>query len=261
MARSYCHLIGVLGVPDAGKTAVLVCTYLLLAQAKLAGFEFRNSLSIMALEEISRGARRWKQDQSPGKLTAHTESPDERAAGFIHLKLAQTKTATSLNVLVSDLPGEWSNDLIDFNKIDRLDFLKAADVIWIMVDGVELTNPATRQVVLHRTAVLLQRVHELISRQAFPVYLVISRRDKGLVPADACATLIAEGSQLGMSTKVIQIASFSEDDGVEPGMGIPELIATPFEQLPTRVRFWAERAPTPGAREILRFRSHREKGG
>src|SRR3546814_8878527 len=35
MTNQYCRLVGILGAPDAGKTAVLVCLYLLLASQKL----------------------------------------------------------------------------------------------------------------------------------------------------------------------------------------------------------------------------------
>src|SRR5690348_10200810 len=44
----YCNLIGILGSPGAGKTALLVSLYLLLARRKLDNYKFLNSASIMA---------------------------------------------------------------------------------------------------------------------------------------------------------------------------------------------------------------------
>src|SRR3546814_773327 len=178
MTNQYCRLVGILGAPDAGKTAVLVCLYLLLASQKLAGYEFRNSGTLLAFEEISRGARRWKQGDSPGEMTQHTEARDERAAGFLHFRLVRTETNDVADILFPDLPGEWSTSLIDLNRSDRLDFLRSADVIWIMIDGVELAERTTRQTALHRTGLLLQRIRTMLGPNLRPIRLVISRRDK-----------------------------------------------------------------------------------
>ena len=41
MAQKYVQLVGVLGEPDAGKTACLVSLYLLLARDRLDGLRFR----------------------------------------------------------------------------------------------------------------------------------------------------------------------------------------------------------------------------
>lgn len=64
-------LVGVLGCPDSGKTAALVSLYLLLAHNRLEGFRFANSLTVMALDEISRGARRWSEGARPDQMTVH----------------------------------------------------------------------------------------------------------------------------------------------------------------------------------------------
>ena len=127
---------GELGRREDGKTAMLVCIYLLLAAGKLPGYAFRNSDSLIALEEISRGARRWKAGDAPGSLTQHTEARDERAAGFLHFRLSRGDDELA-DFLFPDLPGEWTTALIDHNRSDRLDFLRSADAIWIMLDGVD----------------------------------------------------------------------------------------------------------------------------
>jgi hypothetical protein len=127
------RLVGVLGAPDAGKTAILVSLYLLLSRGKLEGFTFSDSMSLLAFDEISRGARRWNGGAPPEQMTNHTEPPDHRTAGFLHLRLRDRESGVRHDVLLPDLPGEWSTSLIDSNRVDRLDFLKAADVIWVTV--------------------------------------------------------------------------------------------------------------------------------
>jgi hypothetical protein len=254
MSGRYCRLVGILGPPDAGKTALLVCVYLLLASDKLAGFEFRNSSSLMALEEISRGARRWKVGDPPGALTQHTQAKGEREAGFLHFRLAQREGGEVVDILFPDLPGEWSTSLIDSNRSDRLDFLRSADVIWVMLDGLELTERSKRQTALHRIALLLQRVRTLFVDTVPPVRLVISRRDKGELAPHNYQTLVEEAARLGIVLSVSQIASFSEDDAVAPGAGISELLTTVFDTIAQNVETWPVTSSAADARQMLRFR-------
>jgi len=254
MAGRYCRLIGILGPPDAGKTALLVCVYLLLARGKLAGFEFRNSGSLMALEEISRGARRWKVGDPPGALTQHTQAKGEREAGFLHFRLAQREGGEVVDILFPDLPGEWSTSLIDLNRSDRLDFLRSADAIWVMLDGLELTERSKRQTALHRAGLLLQRVRALFVDAVPPVRLVISRRDKGELAPQSYQTLVEEAERLGIVLSVSQIASFSEDDAVAPGAGIPELLTTVSDTVARNVETWPAAGEAGNDRQMLRFR-------
>src|SRR5260221_5483273 len=53
MADRYAHMIGILGTPDAGKTAALVSLYLLLAKAKLKDFTFRSEEHTSELQSHS----------------------------------------------------------------------------------------------------------------------------------------------------------------------------------------------------------------
>lgn len=254
MAGRYCRLIGILGAPDAGKTALLVCIYLLLARGKLTGFEFRNSGSLMALEEISRGARRWKAGDPPGSLTQHTEAKGEREAGFLHFRLAQLPSDEVVDILFPDLPGEWSTSLIDLNRSDRLDFVRSADTIWIMLDGLELTERSKRQTALHRAGLLLQRVRALFIDAVPPVRLVISRRDKGELAPQNYQTLVEEAARLGIALSVSQVASFSEDDAVAPGAGISELLATVSINSARNVETWPLGSEAGSGRQMLQFR-------
>jgi hypothetical protein len=255
MARRYCRLIGILGLPEAGKTALLVCVYLLLASRKLVGFEFRNSATLMALEEISRGARRWKRGDPPGNLTQHTEAKDERAAGLLHFRLAVEQSGEVVDLLFPDLPGEWSTSLIDFNRSDRLDFFRSTEAIWIVVDGLELTDLRKRQTAIHRCTVLFQRVRALFVNAAVPpLCLVISRRDQAQLAPHHYGALVDEAAKLGINLTALQIASFSENDAIAPGSGIPELLATATHSLDRRTETWPISSDVDSGRQMLMYR-------
>ena len=255
MAGRYCRLIGILGSPDAGKTALLVCVHLLLAAGKLACFEFRNSSSLRALEELSRGARRWKVDDPPGNLTQHTEAPDERTAGFLHFRLAQEKGDEVVDILFPDLPGEWSTSLVESNRTDRLDFLRSADAIWIMLDGSELSDQTKRQTALHSAGLLLQRVRALFVNNVPPLRLVISRLDKVHLAPQKYETLLEEARRLGCTLSVSEVASFSDNETIEPGAGIAALLATLSEQAVVNALSWPDTGEFSNDRQMLQFRN------
>ena len=215
-----------LGAPDAGKTAIVVSLYLLLSRGKLRGYQFSDSATLLALDEISRGARRWNEGAPPDQMTNHTELSDERTAGFLHLRLKHIASGDRHDLLIPDLPGEWSTSLIDSNRTDRLDFLKGADVLWITIDGRALLKPESRQLVLHRTGMMMQRVKEFLKTDLPPVTLVISHLDEGTPSTASIDKLKNDAERLGLNVAVIQVSSFSEADAVPPGTGIADLIQT-----------------------------------
>lgn len=255
MGRRYCKLVGILGAPDAGKTAALVCLYLLLAHSKVEGYRMRDSATLLGLEQISRGARRWRKGEAPGALTTHTELKHERAAGFLHFRLLREATGEVADMLFPDLPGEWSTALIEANDKERLDFLKAAECIWIIADGVQLTTVSTRQTVLHKLSVLLQRVKVLAGAGCPPISLVITRRDKGAVSEAVYATVVEEAQTLGIALKVYQIACFSENDEIEPGVGLTELVDSLFSEDQTGPEMWSLAERHDALRQMLRYRA------
>lgn len=251
------RLIGVLGAPDAGKTAILVALYLLLSRGKLEGFKFGDSLSLLAFDEISRGARRWNEGQPPEQMTNHTELPDQRTAGFLHLRLRGRTSEIRHDLLLPDIPGEWSTSLIDSNRVDRLAFLKSADVIWITVDGRQLINAETRQQVLHRTGLLMQRVSEFLAPEIPPIIIVISHKDLGDPSPASIRKLESEATRLKLQFKIMQVSSFSDNEAVMPGTGIAELIdislrgSAPSESM----TLWPDTLVPSSDRQLLNFRN------
>jgi hypothetical protein len=249
MATRYCRLVGILGAPDAGKTAALVSLYLLLARGRLAGIQFADSRSLMAFDEISQGARRWNEGKLPEQLTAHTEMKDNRSAGFLHLRL-RPEGEESVDILLPDLPGEWTTAFLDSGRADRLHFLKAADIVWLMVDGRQLSTPNSRQWALHRTKLLMHRLATLL-RPSPPVILVITRRDSGMIDPRTLDELLSEALTSGLTMSTIEIASFADAGDVAPGTGIRELVFASIRPTMDVPAFWPDSTPPSGAKRAI----------
>ena len=237
MSSRYCTMIGIIGPPDSGKTAALVSLYLLLSYGRLADIEFADSKSLMAFDEISRGARRWTDGSLPQQMTAHTELSDDRAAGFLHLRVRASSLEVPVDFLLPDLPGEWSTAMVEESRHDRLAFLHRADVIWLMVDGSRLAQKATRLASIHRTKLYLQRL-----KQFFPelprVILVVTRADTEAVSDKTLEIISKEAIELGIDLSVQAISSFSTNPDVPAGTGIPELIQASIGKETGAVEFW-----------------------
>jgi len=232
MAQRYCHVIGILGAPKAGKTALLVSLYLLAAVNKLNGFRFADSLSLMAFERLSQGARKWGTGAMPAQMTTHTSLADPRQPGFLHLRLRRTAGTSVYDILLPDLPGEWTDEFLNRNVRKRLEMLLRSDALWIVVDGAKLSAPATRNETIHRTKLIFERIVEFCGPVQVPVLLLLTRLDTVVAPQNAVDQLIAHGKSVGLSVKSIGVASFSDSDQTAPGTGLAETI----EQSVTGVR-------------------------
>ena len=254
--KRYHHLIGILGAPNAGKTAILVSLYLLLANNRLEGYEFADSYSMMAFDEISRGARRWNEGNLPEQLTSHTELPDDRTPGFLHLRIRRSVDGRLFDLILPDLPGEWSDTFIDHDRADRLAFLKGADCIWVTINGTELSQPKMRQQVLHRAHLLFQRLSKLLPPPMPPVFVIISHHDLGDPEVRSIASIEAEAKRYGLLVKAINVASFSENNDVLPGSGIGELVTLCLARSSSvdERAFWPSPLAQNATRFVLRFR-------
>lgn len=223
MSDRYVNLIGIVGLPNAGKTASLASLYLLLAHGSLRGFSYADSRTLMALEEIARGTRRWNEGSAPGEMTVHTELADDRQAGFLHLRLRRDVDGRKFDLLMPDLPGEWSRGLIINGDADRFTFLEAAETIWIMVDGRDFLESQTRELAIHRITNLIERLASVLPTPRPRTILVPSWRDRGEFPKEALKRVQEYGEQFGFVIEFAPIASFS-DTTVPPGSGLAELI-------------------------------------
>ena len=224
MAERYVHVVGVLGESDAGKTGCLVSLYLAVAQRQLDGFGFADSRTLMGFEEVSQGARRWNEGRMPEQLTDHTVLDDERTAGFLHMRLRRSDGSGVLDLLCSDLPGEWTRDLIEANRVDRLAFLRRADVIWLVVDGRETVDPERRQVCFNRVSTLIGRLADFLDDPG-RLILVVTRRDLTAPDSTMVDRMCAAGTRCGFETECVEVASFADEGAeVKAGVGIARLI-------------------------------------
>jgi hypothetical protein len=226
MGRTYCTMVAIFGPPDAGKTAALVSLYLALANNALEGFRFCNSFSLMALEQIARGARRWNDGALPGKVTSHTSRDASRSAGFLHLKIKNTTTENTTDLLLPDLPGEWTNSLIDHSDTDPFDFALAADAIWLIIDGRQLKNELA--LTLRRNDLLIKRLGQFLKEcSTLPLVIVATQLDSVGSEIDPSLNLLREKAELAgfANCTAVRIASFSEQpDVVAPSTGLSTLL-------------------------------------
>ena len=253
MARERSHIIGILGFPDSGKTACLVSLYLSLANGKLNGFSFADSRSLMAFDELSRGARDWPEG-IPDQMTAHTEVKDVRTAGFLHLRLCREADGEKFNIFLPDLPGEWSDLLIDKNQTERLSFLKSAASIWVMVDGNNLRDLVSGRTTTHRTKYLLNRLAEMLKPHLPSIRLVITRMDSGSPKENFIAEIQDAAIRFGITLEIDYIASFSNNPDIPPSSGISELISKTLSVNVGEGVFWPDEPSKLGSgRQMLKF--------
>lgn len=252
MGTRRCLLVGVLGTPAAGKTAALVSMYLLLAHGALDGFQFADSRSLMAFEEISQGARLWGLPP-PEEMTARTEITSSRAAGFLHIRIKRLSDGKLIDLLVPDLPGEWSDALIDNNRTDRLDFLHAAQVVWVFVNGAELRQSSTRMHTISRTNLLVRRLASTLGENRLPIKIVVSHADAGALPTVTVDRLKKILADADLGGEVIEIASFSSEDAVPAGTGISKLIDASLPVAPPPSVEWPSNNHGDAHRFMLRY--------
>ena len=238
MREEHCFLVGLVGEPDTGKTACIVSLYLLLSQGGLRGYSFSDSRSLRALDELSRGARLWD-GSMPDQMTSHTKLSDGRAAGFLHVKLRCDDSGERTNILIPDIPGEWTADLIDKNRTDRLGFLQSAEIFWLMIDGRALSDLYRTNHAIHRVEMLLGRLVAYLGPEMASVNVVISHYDAGKPPAEAEQRLREFGAAYGIELAITHIASFSRNGStVAPGFGIAELVKATIGEPERPGGFW-----------------------
>lgn len=248
-----CKTVGILGVPNTGKTAFLVSLYLLLSGKRLEKLEFRNSKTLMAFEEISRGARKWRDGAPPDDMTMHTEIKDERTAGFLHLKLFSKSHNRTLQLLFPDFPGEWTNSLITNNRVDRLSFFKHASAIWIMTNGQDLANSKTRMNAIYRIEVLIDRILEFIGADIPKIHIVVTHFDQSGPIQDRLSDLMETYKSRNVCIDVSETAAFADlNTEILPGHGIEDLILSLFQVTPSRpLDFWPSTPSITNSRSFL----------
>ncbi|RUU38047.1 hypothetical protein EOC93_23625 [Mesorhizobium sp. M6A.T.Ce.TU.002.03.1.1] len=247
-------LVGIVGLAAAGKTAALVSAYLMLAQGQFEGFSYADSDTLRAFEEIARASRTWDRGNPPEQITSHTTLSNDREAGFLHLRLRRNSDDRLFDILLPDLPGEWSRALIDRTDEDRLNFLGAASVIWLMVDGRQFADDGRVANARYRATLLIERLANLLGNRRPRIIVVPTWQDKQPFPQDEADRLAACGAGFGFDLETVPIASFSWNEEMDPGHGIPKLFAHSLAARPSPPEFWPETDRNDGGRQLAAFR-------
>ncbi len=247
-------LVGIVGLAGAGKTAALVSAYLMLAQGQFEGFSYADSDTLRAFEEIAGASRTWNRGNPPEQITSHTTLSNDREAGFLHLRVRRNADGRLFDILLPDLPGEWSRALIDRTDGDRLSFLGAASVIWLMVDGRQFVDDGRVANARYRAILLIERLADLLGNRRPRIIVVPTWQDKQPFPQEEADRLAACGARFGFDVDTVPIASFSWNEEVDPGHGIPKLFADTLAARPSPPEFWPEADPDIGGRKLAAFR-------
>ncbi len=255
MKSRYITVIGILGDPESGKTACLASLYLMISNAKLTGWKFADSKTLMAFEDIARGARDWNAGNPPQQMTVHTDLSDDRRPGFLHMRLMRDSDGRRVDLALPDLPGEWTTELVGTARADRFEFLKSAEAIWVVLDGRALENKERRQGVISRVGQLAGRIGTLLEGKVPRLVIVITHRDAGEPSPAVLARLESELAKREVVARIVSVASFSDDaQQVKPGFGLNDLIeASTASDLPAAV-FWPVSDPKEGVRSYISYR-------
>ena len=238
MRARYSHLVGILGSSNAGKTCFLLSLYLMASSGGLPKTHlFAGSRTLPGFEARARLLRAWKGGPLPEKLADHTTLADARQPGFLHLALRETGgTKRLMNVLLTDLPGEWSTNLVNqAATADRFTFLRRADGIVIVVDGPVLSS-ATRHSELQRSRHLLDRLVESVGVDVTtPLLLLVSKYDQLQMQRPAAVDeLEHHAKSLGFSPEVVLCAAFSTiPETIKNGLGVFETVEKILAYTPT----------------------------
>lgn len=257
MASRYVTVVGILGDPDSGKTACLASIYLLVSNAMLQGWAFADSRSLMGFEDIARGARDWNAGNPPDQMTVHTEMSDDRRPGFLHLRLVRKSDGRRVDLALPDLPGEWTTKLVASAQSDRLEFMKAAEAIWVVLDGRVLADKERRQALISRVGQLAERLKTLFDGRPPRVVVVVTHRDDGELVEGASSRLAAELDRRGVEASILQVAPFSDHAEVKAGFGISDLIGETVGVTRPIPEFWPTSPLRDGVRSFVGFRRDR----
>ena len=258
MGTRYVNVVGILGDPESGKTACLASLYLLVSHAMLEGWSFADSKSLAAFEEVARGARDWNNGKVPEQMTLHTELADDQSPGFLHLRLIRLSDGRRVDLALPDVPGEWTQALVTTARSDRLEFMKSAEAIWIVLDGRTLADIEKRQGLIARLGQLAGRLNTMLDGRVPRLLIVVTHRDLHIVSKDMASRLQNELIRRGANAEVVSVAPFSDQpDKVAAGFGIAELIEMTVGKPTERPTFWQSTEPTDRDRAYLSYRRNR----
>lgn len=229
MQGGYAHLIAILGATDAGKTCMLNALYLLASHAGLAPrFRFAGSLTLAGFELRIRRLRKWRNGKLPDQLADHTTHADPRNPGLLHLALSDSVGSRRIELLLTDLPGEWTTGLIkQSQRAERFEFLQRADGVVIAVDSGKLRDAGQKHAEILSLELLVDRLADAVDLdRRIPVFFVACKADSsGVDVPPGLERVVAHAESKGFAARAVAVASFSHNPKeVANGYGIQSLV-------------------------------------
>lgn len=170
MWSSPARLVAVVGLPDTGKTTMLLSLFLQLADGQYGDFPYRfaSSRSLYALQAMCREFAEWDGATS-GQAVAHTQKADggeERR--FVHIGMRPRRVSDDrhIDVLFADIAGEHFSmfaQQADAAATRDLTFLQRCDGFIVTLDASVLATPHRRRLDAE-TGSLLGRIVDLAAR-------------------------------------------------------------------------------------------------
>jgi energy-coupling factor transporter ATP-binding protein EcfA2 len=170
-------LIVIAGPYGSGKTTILTALFEAFQEAPFGNYTFRGSRTLVGFERRCHLGRK-----ESGQETAETGHTSMREGiVFLHLDLAFRNSlgATNENILLSDISGELFKRVRDTDEaVQRIDSLKRADHLCIVIDGEKVVNKETRQVARNDSRSILRSIVEanVLSKKC-EIELVITKWD------------------------------------------------------------------------------------
>ena len=229
MRARYGHLVGILGSWGAGKTCFLLSLYLMASRGALpSDYLFAGSQTLQGFEARARHLRKWKGGRLPVQLADHTSLADPRQPALLHIALREARgNKRFFDVLLTDLPGEWSKNLVErAASADQFMFLRRADGIIVVIDG-PLLNSERRHAELQRSKHLLERLVQSVGVETTtPLVLLVSKYDLLYIKRPMAINELEEHAKsLGFSPEVVLCAAFSKTPHtVANGLGVFEAL-------------------------------------
>jgi hypothetical protein len=233
--RGYVHMIGILGSTNVGKTSLLSSLYLLTSSGEhMPEYCFAGSLTLQGFEERVRVMRAWGDGVLPDQLVPHTRLQDPRRPAFMHLCLKQNvANGKFLDLLLTDLPGEWTDNLINNkNGAVAFEFLQRANGILYVIDGPLAAKKDTRNLEYYKATVAFDRLMENLKLdKTVPIGLVVSKCDEiDMQCPERVLEVKSHVEKHGVNVSVILTAAISrKPDRFRSGTGVVDAINLAFE--------------------------------
>lgn len=182
-ARGAAHLVGIIGLNDAGKSTFLLMLYLLLSRGyELEAGKFTGSITLGGWDHLARRMRLTSPDQP--RFPPHTPIGAGRHPGMFHLAL-RTPENRLRDLLLTDASGEWFREWINDPASHAAEgarwIVDRADAFLLLIDCERLSgSPSTVAGPFSQTLRLAERLRDQANGRR--VGIVWAKADHSPIP-------------------------------------------------------------------------------